>query len=52
AFAPEGEFIATGRAVGSLVGWTLLGAVVAGTALAYGSQVDAAIERVRSGIGD
>ncbi|EMA57188.1 hypothetical protein [Halorubrum lipolyticum] len=51
AFAPEGDFVATGRAVGSLVGWTLLGAVVAGATLAYGRRVDAAIERVRSGFG-
>ncbi|MFO8114163.1 MAG: copper ABC transporter permease [Halorubrum sp.] len=52
AFAPEGGFVSTGRAVGSLVGWTLLGAVVAGVTLAYGRHVDAAVERVRRGIGD
>lgn len=52
AFAPEGGFVATGRAVGSLVGWTLLGAVVAGVTLAYGRRVDATVERVRSGIGE
>ena len=52
AFAPEGGFVATGPAVGSLVGWTLLGVAVAGATLAFGRRVDAAIERVRSGIGD
>ncbi|QKY17904.1 copper ABC transporter permease [Halorubrum sp. CBA1229] len=52
AFAPEGGFVATGLAVGSLVGWTLLGVAVAGATLAFGRRVDAAIERVRRGIGD
>ena len=52
AFAPEGGFVSTPRAVASLVGWTLLGAVVAGATLAYGRRVDAAVERVRRGIGD
>ncbi|PAU82595.1 copper ABC transporter permease [Halorubrum salipaludis] len=52
AFAPEGGFVSTGRAVGSLVGWTLLGALAAGATLAYGRRVDAAIERVRSGLAD
>ncbi len=52
AFAPEGGFVATGPAVGSLVGWTLLGVAVAGATLAFGRRVDAAIERVRGGIGD
>jgi ABC-type transport system involved in multi-copper enzyme maturation permease subunit len=52
AFAPEGGFVSTTRAVGSLVGWTLLGAVVAGTTLAYGGRVDAVVERVRGGIGE
>ncbi|WP_280585414.1 copper ABC transporter permease [Halorubrum sp. Boch-26] len=51
AFAPEGGFVSTVRAVGSLVGWTLLGAVVAGATLAWGRRVDAAIERVRREIG-
>ena len=50
AFAPEGEFVSTGRAVASLVGWTLSGAVVSTAALAYGRRIDAAIERVRSGL--
>ncbi|OYR50894.1 copper ABC transporter permease [Halorubrum sp. Ea1] len=52
AFAPEGGFVSTARAVASLVGWTLLGAVVAGVTLAYGRRVDAAVERVRREIGD
>ncbi|WP_435075820.1 copper ABC transporter permease [Halorubrum sp. HHNYT27] len=52
AFAPEDGLVSTARAVGSLVGWTLLGAVVAGGTLAYGDRVDAALERVRRGIGD
>ena len=52
AFAPEGGFVSTPRAVASLVGWTLLGAVAAGATLAYGGRVDAAVERVRRGIGD
>ena len=52
AFAPEGGFVATGLAVGSLVGWTLLGVAAAGATLAYGRRVDAAIERARSGTGD
>jgi len=52
AFAPEGGFVSTPRAVASLVGWTLLGAVVAGATLAYGRRVDATVERVRRGIGD
>jgi ABC-type transport system involved in multi-copper enzyme maturation permease subunit len=52
AFAPEGGFVSTPRALGSLGGWTLLGAVVAGGTLAYGDRVDAAVERVRRGIDD
>ncbi|ELZ42823.1 copper ABC transporter permease [Halorubrum saccharovorum DSM 1137] len=51
AFAPEGEFVATGRAVAALVVWSLLGAVVSGAALAYGRRVDAVIEEIRSGFG-
>ncbi|QAU14138.1 copper ABC transporter permease [Halorubrum sp. BOL3-1] len=49
AFAPEGGFVSTGRAVASLVGWTLFGAVVSAVTLAYGRRIDAAVERVRSG---
>jgi Cu-processing system permease protein len=52
AFAPEGGFVSTGLAVGSLVGWTLLGVAVAVATLAYGRRVDAAIERVRGGMGE
>ena len=52
AFAPEGGFVSTPRAVASLVGWTLLGPVAAGATLAYGGRVDAAVERVRRGIRD
>ena len=52
AFAPEGGFVSTPRAVASLVGWTLLAAVAAWATLAYGGRVDAAVERVRRGIRD
>ncbi|WP_128906424.1 ABC transporter permease subunit [Halorubrum amylolyticum] len=51
AFAPEGGFVATGRALAALVGWTVLGAVVAGATLAYGRRVDATIEEIRGGFG-
>lgn len=52
AFAPAGGFVSTPRAVGALVGWTLVGAVVSGVTLAYGRRVDAAVERVRRGVRD
>ncbi|MFW5916894.1 MAG: ABC transporter permease subunit [Halorubrum sp.] len=48
AFAPEGGFVSTGRAVASLAGWTLVGVVVSIATLAYGRLVDVAIERVRA----
>ncbi len=47
AFASEGGFVNTGRALGSLVGWTLTGAVIATALLAYGRRLGTFIERVR-----
>ena len=47
AFAPDGGVVDVGRAVGSLVGWTVGGGAVAVAALAARSRVDAAIERAR-----
>jgi hypothetical protein len=47
AFAPDGGVVDVGRAVGSLVGWTLGGGAVAVASLAFRSRIDAAIERVR-----
>ncbi|GAA0717501.1 ABC-type transport system involved in multi-copper enzyme maturation permease subunit [Halorubrum trapanicum] len=47
AFAPEGGFVDGGRAVASLVGWTVGGVAVAAALLAFGSHVDVAVERVR-----
>ena len=49
AFAPETDFVPTGRALASLGGWTLGGAVGGGASVALARRVDAAIERVRSG---
>lgn len=48
AFAPESDFVPTGRALVSLVSWTLIGAGGGGASLAFGRHVDAAIERARS----
>ena len=48
AFAPETDFVPTGRALASLAGWTFGGAVGGGASLALSRRVDAAIERVRS----
>ncbi|MEZ3163316.1 copper ABC transporter permease [Halorubrum sp. RMP-47] len=47
AFAPEGGFVASGRAVASLVGWTVGGGVAAASILAFRSHVDVALERTR-----
>ena len=47
AFAPEGGFVASGRAVASLVGWTVGGGVAAAAILAFRSHVDVALERTR-----
>lgn len=51
AFAPEGGFVDTGRAVASLVGWSVLGAAAAVAAVAFGSRIDVAVERLRGRIG-
>lgn len=48
AFAPEGGFVDTGRAVASLVGWTAAGAVAAVASVAFGPRVDVAIEGLRA----
>ncbi|MGM0447395.1 MAG: copper ABC transporter permease [Methanobacteriota archaeon] len=50
AFAPEGGFVDTARAVASLVGWSVLGVVAAVAAVAFGSRVDVAVERLRGRI--
>ncbi|OYR85658.1 hypothetical protein DJ72_03845 [Halorubrum distributum] len=51
AFAPEGGFVDTGRAVASLVGWSVLGVVAAVAAVAFESRVDVAVERLRGRLG-
>jgi ABC-type transport system involved in multi-copper enzyme maturation permease subunit len=51
AFAPEGGFVDTGLAVASLVGWTVLGAVAAVAAVAFGPRVDVTVERLRGRLG-
>lgn len=48
AFAPDGGFVQTGRAVASLVGWMVSSVIVTVVTLRYGSQIDVAIERVRT----
>ena len=48
AFAPEGGFVDTGRAVASLVGWTAAGAVAAVASVAFGPRVDVAVEGLRA----
>ncbi|ELZ54030.1 MULTISPECIES: hypothetical protein [Halorubrum] len=50
AFAPEGGFVDTGRAVASLVGWSVLGIVAAVAAVAFGPRVGVAIERLRGSV--
>ncbi|TKX75107.1 copper ABC transporter permease [Halorubrum sp. GN11_10-6_MGM] len=47
AFAPEGGFVDTGRAVASLVGWTAVGVVAAVASVAFGPRVDVGVERLR-----
>ncbi|OSP05045.1 copper ABC transporter permease [Halorubrum ezzemoulense DSM 17463] len=47
-FAPEGGFVDTGRAVASLVGWTVVGGVAAVAAIALGPRVDVAVEHLRA----
>ena len=51
AFAPEGGFVSTGRAVASLLGWTIAGVAASIATVAYGRQVDVFIEDVRSQFG-
>ena len=51
AFAPDGGFVRTGRAVGSLVGWTLAGMAVAVTTLTYAARADIVVERARERFG-
>jgi ABC-type transport system involved in multi-copper enzyme maturation permease subunit len=51
AFAPEGGFVETGRAVASLVGWTVGGTVVSVAAVAFGPRVGVAVERLRGSVG-
>ena len=51
AFAPEGGFVDTGLAAASLVGWSVVGAVAAVSAVAFGPRVDVAVERLRGRIG-
>lgn len=51
AFAPGGEFVQTGRAVGSLVSWILAGIAVAVTTLTYAAWVDVVVERAREQFG-
>lgn len=46
-FAQEQAVVDVGRAVGSLVGWTVLGSFAATATLAVRHRVNAAIERVR-----
>ncbi|GAB6878387.1 hypothetical protein JCM17823_06610 [Halorubrum gandharaense] len=46
-FAPEGGVVNVGRAIGSFVGWILVGATVSIAALAYRRRIDTLIERVR-----
>jgi ABC-type transport system involved in multi-copper enzyme maturation permease subunit len=48
AFAPEGGFVDTDRAVASLVGWTAAGAVAAVASVAFGPRVDVAVEGLRA----
>lgn len=48
AFAADDGVVDTGRALGSLVGWTVAGVVVSIGTLAVGGRVDAAVERVRT----
>ncbi|WP_096395987.1 ABC transporter permease subunit [Halorubrum trapanicum] len=48
AFAPEGGFVDTGRAVASLLGWTAAGAVAAVVSVAFGPRVDVAVEGLRA----
>ena len=51
AFEPDGGFVESGRAVGSLVGWTVAGVAVAVATLGYAARVDVAVERLRERTG-
>ena len=48
AFAPEGGFVATGRALASVAAWTVVPTAVSAAALAYGRQLDAFLEGLRA----
>ncbi|WP_080505229.1 copper ABC transporter permease [Halorubrum aethiopicum] len=48
AFAPAGGFVAVGRAVGSLLLWTVGGLLLSTAALAYGDRLDVPLEGVRA----
>lgn len=48
AFAPDGKFVATGRAVASLIGWSVAGVLTAVAALKYRRYGDLFVERLRS----
>ncbi|SMO50987.1 ABC transporter permease [Halorubrum cibi] len=47
-FAPAGEFVDVGRAVGALLGWTVGGLVVSTMSLAYGDRIGVLFEGVRA----
>ena len=46
AFAPDERFIRTGRAVRSLLGWTLAGTAIAVATFTYAARIDAIAERI------
>ncbi len=48
AFAPEGGFVDVGRAVGSLLVWTLGGVAVSSATLAYGDRLEVLLEGARA----
>ncbi|CDK38766.1 copper ABC transporter permease [Halorubrum sp. AJ67] len=52
AFTPDGRFVQTSRAVGSLVVWILAGIAVAVTTLTYAARVDVVVERARERFGE
>ncbi|GAA0506330.1 hypothetical protein SAMN04488066_101158 [Halorubrum aquaticum] len=48
AFAPQGGFVDVGRAIGSLLGWTVVGIAVSTVTLAYGDRLEVLLEGVRA----
>ena len=46
--APEGGFVATGRALASLTAWTVVPTALSAAALAYGRRLDAFLEGIRA----